>query len=99
MIGEVIALMTIRSSTALRNDYGEISRLCRESGEPVFITRNGDGDLVVQSIDAYNRREAGLDLREKLLEAEEQLASGVKPIPLEEAAEGWRALRDELHAR
>ena len=91
--------MTIRPSTVLRNDYGEISRLCRESGEPVFITRNGDGDLVVQSLDSYNRREATLDLREKLLEAEEQLASGIEPIPLEAAAAEWRALRDELHAR
>ena len=92
-------MMTIRPSIALRNEYGEISRICRESGEPVFITRNGEGDLVVQSLAAYNQREASLELREKLLEAEEQLASGVKPIPLEEAAEGWRALRDELHAR
>lgn len=92
-------MMTIRPSTALRNEYGEISRICRESGEPVFITRNGEGDLVIQSLAAYNQREASLELREKLLEAEEQLASGVKPIPLEEAAAGWRALRDELHAR
>ena len=92
-------MMTIRPSTALRNEYGEISRLCRESGEPVFITRNGEGDLVVQSIASYNRREACLELREKLLEAEEQLASGVKPVPVAEAAAGWRALCDELHPR
>ena len=82
-------MMTIRPSTALRNDYGEISRLCRESDEPVFITRNGEGDLVVQSLAAYNRREASLELREKLLEAEEQLASGVQPVPLEQAAGKW----------
>lgn len=91
--------MTIRPSTALRNDYGEIARICRDSGEPVFITRNGEGDLVVLSLDAYNRREASMELREKLLEAEEQLASGVKSIPLEEAAAGWRALSDEINAR
>ena len=36
---------------------------------------------------------------EKLLEAEEQLASGVKPVPVAEAAAGWRALCDELHPR
>lgn len=91
--------MTIRPSTALRNEYAEISRVCHESGEPVFITRNGEGDLVVQSIDAYNRREANLELREKLLEAEEQLASGVRTIPLEEALSNWRAKLNELHAR
>ena len=91
--------MTIRPSTALRNEYAEISRVCHESGEPVFITKNGEGDLVVQSLDAYNQREAGLELREKLLEAEEQLASGVKPIPLDEAMANWRARLNELHAR
>ena len=92
-------MMTIRSSTVLRNEYSEISRACHESGEPVFITKNGEGDLVVQSLDAFNRREASLDLREKLLEAEEQMASGVKPVPLNEAAEKWRARVDAIHGR
>lgn len=91
--------MTIRPSTALRNEYSEISRACHESGEPIFITKNGEGDLVVQSIAAYNQREASLELREKLLEAEEQLAAGVKPIPLDEAAAKWRAFNHEIHAR
>ncbi len=91
--------MTIRPSTAIRNEYNEISRFCHESKQPVFITKNGEGDLVVQSLDAYNRREASLELREKLLEAEEQLAAGAEPVALEDAAKGWRALTDELHAR
>ncbi len=89
----------IRPSTALRNEYAEISRTCHEKGEPVFITRNGEGDLVVLSIEAYHQREASLELREKLLEAEEQLASGVKPVSLEEAAAKWRAKIDAIHAR
>ena len=63
--------MMIRPSTAIRNEYNEISRTCHESGQPIFITKNGEGDLVVQSLAAYNRREASLELREKLLEAEE----------------------------
>lgn len=92
-------MMTIRPSTALRNEYGEISRACHESGEPIFITKNGEGDLVVQSLDAFNRREASLELREKLLEAEEQLASGVKPVPLETVEKNWRARIDAIHAR
>lgn len=92
-------MTTIRPSTALRNEYSEISRTCHENGEPIFITRNGEGDLVVLSIEAYNKREASLELREKLLEAEEQLASGVKPVPLEEAAAKWRAKVDAIHAR
>ena len=89
----------IRPSTALRNEYSEISRTCHENGEPIFITRNGEGDLVVLSMEAYNQREASLDLREKLLEAEEQLAAGVKPVPLEEAAAKWRAKVNAIHAR
>lgn len=91
--------MKIRPSTALRNGYNEISRFCHESEEPVFITKNGEGDLVVQSLASYNRREASLELREKLLEAEEQLASGVQPVPLAVAAKGWRTLTDELNGR
>lgn len=91
--------MMIRPSTAIRNEYNEISRVCHESGEPVFITRNGEGDLVVQSLSAYTQRETSLDLREKLLEAEEQLASGIKPVPLKEAIQGWRMLADEINGR
>ena len=92
-------MTVIRPSTALRNEYTEISRTCHENGEPVFITRNGEGDLVVLSIEAYHRREASLELREKLLEAEEQLASGVKPVPLEEAAVKWRERVHAAHTR
>lgn len=91
--------MMIRPSTALRNEYNDISRTCRETGDPIFITRNGEGDLVVQSIDSYNRREASLELRERLLEAEEQLAAGSPLIALDEAMEGWRKLTDELAPR
>ncbi len=92
-------MMTIRPSTALRNEYADISRVCHETGEPVFITRNGEGDLVVQSVAAYNQREMSLELREKLLEAEEQLASGVQPVSVEQAAEKWRAVIDAAGTR
>lgn len=91
--------MMIRPSTALRNEYNDISKTCRETGRPVFITKNGEGDLVVQSLSAYEARENALLLREKLLEAEEQLASGVKPLPISGAMTGWRSLADELNAR
>lgn len=45
----------IRSSADLRNGYNEISSLCHEHGEPVFITKNGKGDLAVMSIEAYEQ--------------------------------------------
>lgn len=45
----------IRSSAELRNGYNEISALCHEYKEPVFITKNGRGDLAVMSIEAYEQ--------------------------------------------
>ena len=46
---------TIRSSADLRNGYNEISSFCHQYGEPVFITKNGKGDLAVLSIEAYEQ--------------------------------------------
>ena len=43
----------IRSSAELRNQYNEISTFCHDYAEPVFITKNGKGDLAVMSIEAY----------------------------------------------
>jgi PHD/YefM family antitoxin component YafN of YafNO toxin-antitoxin module len=46
---------TIRPSADLRNSYNEISQFCHEYSEPVFITKNGKGDLAVLSIEAYEK--------------------------------------------
>ena len=62
--------MEIKSSTSLRNQYNEISDYCRKSGEPVYLTKNGDGDLVVMSIEAYEKKQRELALKEKILEVE-----------------------------
>jgi PHD/YefM family antitoxin component YafN of YafNO toxin-antitoxin module len=51
----VIALPTIMPSIELSNNYGEISKLCKERNEPVFITNNGRGDLAVMSMEVYHR--------------------------------------------
>ena len=59
--------MNIRPSAAIRQNYNEIADLCRETAEPIFLTKNGEGDLVVMDIETYNRREKMLKLREELL--------------------------------
>jgi len=46
----------IKSSTDLRNNYNDISSYCRETGEPVYITKNGRGDLAVMNIDSFKRK-------------------------------------------
>ena len=70
--------MMIKPSTSLRNEYNEISSYCKQNKQPVFLTKNGEGDLVVMSMEAYSYREEMLKLREKLLEAEAQRLSGAR---------------------
>ena len=44
------AAMNIRPSAAIRQNYNEIAEMCRKTAEPVFLTKNGEGDLVVMDI-------------------------------------------------
>lgn len=76
--------MTIRPSAAIRQNYNEIADLCRRTAEPVFLTKNGEGDLVVMDIDTYNRWEKMLKLREELLAVEEDRIAGRGGCTLDE---------------
>lgn len=64
----------IRPIKDLRNT-NEISKLCHEQNEPVYITKNGYGHLVVMSMETYKEKLAKADLYEKLAEAEMELNS------------------------
>lgn len=68
--------MNIRPSAAIRQNYNEIAEMCRKTQEPVFLTKNGEGDLVVMDLETYNRREKMLRLREELLAVEEDRLCG-----------------------
>ena len=68
--------MNIRPSAAIRQNYNEIADMCRKTAEPVFLTKNGEGDLVVMDIETFNRREKMLKLREELLAVEEDRMAG-----------------------
>ncbi|MDR0311766.1 MAG: type II toxin-antitoxin system Phd/YefM family antitoxin [Acidobacteriota bacterium] len=65
----------IRPITDLRNT-AEISDLCHSKPEPVFITKNGYGDMVIMSMETYERKMALADIYEKLAVAEKQIIKG-----------------------
>jgi PHD/YefM family antitoxin component YafN of YafNO toxin-antitoxin module len=86
--------MIIKSSKAIRNGYRDISELCKRTREPVHLTVNGEGDLVVMDIAAFYRREKQLDIREQLLAVEADRLRGISDYPAREViAEGRAALR------
>lgn len=82
--------MIIKASATLRNDYSSISNLARETSEPIYITRNGEGDGVFMSIDAFEKREQMLELRAKIMHAEEERLSGSRTRSISEARKELR---------
>lgn len=85
---------SIRPISDLRNNSNEISEFCRGTREPVFITKNGIGDMVVMSVETYERQQAQLELYAKLAEAEVEIASGDTG---EDFFEFAKKLRADLH--
>lgn len=76
-----MSMEIIRPSSDLRNHYNEISKFCRETRQPVFITVNGRGDTVVLGHQEYQQLISELKLLRTLAEAEEDVISGnVAPI-------------------
>ena len=84
----------IRPISDLRNNANEISDFCRRTREPVYITRNGTGDMVVVSIEEYERQQALIDLYGKLAIAEQEIASGAEGEDFLAVA---RQMRERIH--
>ena len=88
-------IMLIKASAALRNDYATISALAKETKEPIYITKNGEGDLVLMSIDAFEKREQMLQLRARVLQAEQERIEGQPTISVSEARKRLRERASE----
>ena len=86
----------IRPISDLRNKANEISEFCHREGEPVFITKNGVGDMVVISIEVYERQQALIELYSKLSEAEAEIANGATG---EDFFEVVKKLRSNVHGK
>ena len=84
--------MMIRSATGMRNDYDGMVKLSKERQEPIFLTRNGEGEMVFLPLELWEKREAELNLLSEMLRREENRLAGAKTANQEE----MRSLTDEL---
>lgn len=86
--------MTILPSTSLRNQYNEISEKCKKTGEPIYLTKNGEGDLVVMSVEAFEKQQAILKLKERLLDIELEQKNGAKYYTIDDLDAALRKIVD-----
>lgn len=84
----------IRSSADLRNSYNDISEFCHTYSEPVFITKNGKGDLAVMSIETYEQLVGRFELYGLLQEGLDDIKNG-DTRPLSEAISDLRKRRKQ----
>ena len=82
----------IKSSADLRNNYIEISSFCHSYPEPVFITKDGKGDLAVMSIEAYEALTSRFELYSQIKEGMDDISSGTTR-PFAEAMADIRSRR------
>lgn len=84
----------IKPISDLRNNFNQISEICHKEQEPVFITKNGEGDMVVMSLALYEQQQALLELYQKLGEAEAQSLAGLPTISHHDF---MKKLKDQLN--
>lgn len=76
--------MMIKSATALRNDYDKVVRLSKEKQEPIYITRNGEGEMVFLPQELWEKREAELELLAELLQRERNRIAGARTFSMDD---------------
>jgi PHD/YefM family antitoxin component YafN of YafNO toxin-antitoxin module len=80
----------IKASSELRKNYNSIAEICRSTKEPVFLTRNGEGDTVIMDMETYSQREEDLLTAERLVAAERARVYGVESYTIEEFEQNMR---------
>ena len=86
----------IRPISDLRNNFAEISKTVHENYEPIFLTKNGHGDMVVMSIEAYEQMVADSIILQKLKNASYEAKSSDIRYPFDAVA---NEMRDKLIER
>ena len=74
----------IRPSSDLRKNYNSIAEICRTKRQPVFLTRNGRGDMVIQDIETYRQREEDFAQAQRLFAAEQKRGDPSKWCTIDE---------------
>jgi len=77
----------IKASASIRSNYNEIADLCKSTGEPVYLTKNGVGDLVVMDINAFEKRAEELKIAENLQRIRASRQNGARGYSVAEARE------------
>ena len=91
--------MIIKPSAAIRNNYRKVADYCIETGQPVFLTNNGEGELVVMSIQAWEEERQRIRVEEALLKTEAEEKNGiVRYTPVEKAFSEIDRIIDEAEA-
>lgn len=88
-MSQIIPIRDLKNTSA-------ISEMCKASSEPIFVTKNGYGDMVIMNMDIYNQTIARLFIYDKLKEAEEEMKNGAKGVPAAEFMSKLKAKYEKL---
>jgi len=91
--------MMIRPSAAIRNNYRKVANYCIETGQPVFLTNNGEGELVVMSVQSWEEERHRIRIEETLLKIEAEESAGImRYAPVDEVFSKIDGIIDEAEA-